>query len=220
MKKILSVLAILLAAFFIVACSNEGREDTIPEEPQKTLADYEGVWEDINNDTAFVSIATTGEILYYNCNGVMGRGIGVLSKNTISVLNEYTGKRDELKIAQTASGIKISGKVCSKTYNGNYTPIWNLRKTNETFVNSFAGDVWSWGWTNMCPYFKDGLTQERYMFTSNNVCTISYHNNKHGDYIGDSYFYIPRKYKNTTKFMFAHAYTENSDKTFFLKYKD
>lgn len=80
------------------------------------------------------------------------------------------------------------GKVGSKTNKGNYTPVWELRKTDETFVNSFAGEVWSWGWTNMCPYFKDGLTQNKYMFTSNNVCTLSYHNNKHGDYIGESYF--------------------------------
>lgn len=53
MKKILSVLAIILAPYFIVACSSDSKEDTIPEEPQMTLADYQGVWEDIHNDTAF-----------------------------------------------------------------------------------------------------------------------------------------------------------------------
>lgn len=46
MKKILSVLAIILAPYFIVACSSDSKEDTIPEEPQMTLADYQGVWED------------------------------------------------------------------------------------------------------------------------------------------------------------------------------
>lgn len=218
MKKTLSVLAIILAPYFIVACSSDSKEDTIPEEPQMTLADYQGVWEDIHNDTAFISISANGEVLYYKQNGVMGRGIGILADNTISITNGYTGSRDELKIEPTINGLRVYGKVGSKTNKGNYTPVWELRKTDETFVNSFAGEVWSWGWTNMCPYFKDGLTQNRYMFTSNNVCTLSYHNNKHGDYIGESYFYIPRKYKNTTKFMFAHAYTENSDKTIFLKY--
>lgn len=221
MKKILSVLTIMLAAIFVVGCSSsENREVNTPEVPQKTLADYEGVWEDIDNDTAFVSISSTGEVLYYSRNGVMGSGIGILNENMINVQNEYTGKKDELKVVQTSSGIKIYGKIYSKTYDGYYSPVWNLKKSNEAFVNSFAGDTWSYGWSNICPYFKDGLTQDRYIFTSNNVCTLSYHNNKHGDYIGESYFYIPRKYKNTTKFMFAHSYKENSDKTFILEYKE
>lgn len=65
MKKILSVLTIILAPFFIVACSSDSKEDSIPEEPQMTLADYQGVWEDIHNDTAFISISANGEVLYY-----------------------------------------------------------------------------------------------------------------------------------------------------------
>lgn len=84
-----------IAPFFIVACSSDSKEDTIPEEPQMTLADYQGVWEDIHNDTAFISISANGEVLYYKQNGVMGRGIGILADNTISITNEYTGSRDE-----------------------------------------------------------------------------------------------------------------------------
>ncbi len=47
----------ILAALFI-ACSNKEGEDNIPKKPQKTLADYEGVWEYENNDTLFMSISS------------------------------------------------------------------------------------------------------------------------------------------------------------------
>lgn len=55
-------MAIMIAAFSMVACSGDSREDNIHEDTQKTLADYDGVWEDEDNDTLFISISANGNI--------------------------------------------------------------------------------------------------------------------------------------------------------------
>lgn len=50
-------MAIMIAAFSMVACSSDSREDEVPGNPQDkktTLADYEGVWENGNDDMFLV----------------------------------------------------------------------------------------------------------------------------------------------------------------------
>ena len=101
MKKILIFMAIMIAAFSMVACSSDSREDNIPEDIQKTLADYDGVWEDDSNDTIFIAISSNGMIKYYCGTHYMGNGIGYLKENTIYVPNEYTGMTDEFAITET-----------------------------------------------------------------------------------------------------------------------
>ena len=192
-------------------------EPNTPVITPKTLTDYQGVWIDVKNDTLFISISSTGIVTYYGGNGKIGQGMGVLQDNCITILNEYTGKTDKIWITTNDGNInsargEIGGKTNSKEY---YYATWSLKQSQEPVVTTFSGDVWANGWNSTNPHFPDGLTQTRYVFTGNNTCIIFYHNNRHGDYMGDTLFYIPRIF-NGKKLAIYHYSNSITDKTYIL----
>ena len=217
MKKILSVLAILLAVFFIVACDNEGIEDSLPKESQKTLADYEGVWEDEENDTIFIAISSNGIVKYYCGSHSMGNGLGVLDKNTLSVPNEYTGMTDKFTIRETKDGLRINcslkdgvniGAYCSKTL--------NLKKTTEATA-SFAGDVWTQdGWFGSTLWST--WSQWRINVTSNNSAIYYNYHRTNGISKEHGMYCVQRLYHNKTKFLYSHFTGDSFGKLYIFWY--
>ena len=115
-------MAIMIAAFSMVACSSDIREDNIHEDTQKTLADYDGVWEDEDNDTLFISISANGNIKYYCGSIYMGNGIGVLNGNTLVVYNRLACEQKDFissigQIFLDKQGYWVMFEDCSYPYN-------------------------------------------------------------------------------------------------------
>ena len=209
MKKILSVLAILLAAFFIVACSNEGREDAIPEEPQKTLADYEGIWEDENNDTLFISISANGKIKYYCGKYIAGNGFGVLDDNVISVSNEYSGLTDKFQITNTKYGIEVKCYSPDRlNSSATYYKVLNLKPANESMA-LFTGDLWAGDLWFGALGGQGERTQYRISINSETSASHYNYSNKKGIVWEEGLYCIQRRYHNSKKFIYCHPSSES-----------
>ena len=209
MKKILMFMAIMIAAFSMVACSSDSREDNIHEDTQKTLADYDGVWEDEDNDTLFISISANGNIKYYCGSIYMGNGIGVLNGNTLVVPNEYTGMTDEFELSGSVDNLRLKCKLKDGINKDAYCSITlNLHKTNESLA-LFTGDVWMpklyFGSTD-----RKSWQQWRMQVTSNNSSLYYLHHNTYGIMKQYGLYSIQRQYKNKYKFLYSH-FSDNDD---------
>lgn len=219
--KYYKILACTLAVLSFSNCSNENNIVISQQPPvQKTLDGLSGLWEGVDNDTTFIAITKGGEVVYYASRDVMGRGSGKIDKDTIVIYNGYTGTKDFFYIdEETGTRLSVTWKIGSKIHPNTYKiSKKTYRKTNETVVTSFAGDMWLFGWNTIDPYFKEGLTQKRLLFTSDNTCITNYYNSKYGERTGDAFFYIPRLYKNKTKLAFTHSTKSINDIVWIVKY--
>lgn len=214
MKKVFLLSVIILAALFIVACSNGGEEDNTPQKPQKTLADYEGVWECENNDTLFISISSNGKIKYYFGNNIVGNGFCMLDKNVISVPNEYWGLTDKFQITDTKDGIKIECYTPNKL---NPSSIWHttfkLKPANESMA-LFTGDLWAGGsWFGALGGVGE-KTQYRISINSETSASHYEYSNKKGIIWEEGLYCIQRTYHNSKKFIYCHPYSSESSDYF------
>ena len=187
-------MAIMIAAFSMVACSSDSREDEVPGNPQDkktTLADYEGGWEN-GNDDMFFSVTSDGYVLYNLWECMLGRGKGTLRNDTLIVKNEYSRRTDSLVLYkpvedQLAIRGKVFGKDTGKAYNA-YGLYFSLNK-EKVPITSFAGDYWTTpGGLNA--YF--GSFDEKYIVLNDYIFQrqISY---KSGRYETREYYYVPRE---------------------------
>nr|DAG40630.1 MAG TPA: protein of unknown function DUF4969 [Caudoviricetes sp.] len=208
MKKILSV-GIILTTFFIVACSNEESEDNIPKEPQKTLADYEGVWEDVNNDTLFISISANGKIKYYCGKYIVGNGFCVLDKNIISISNEYSGLTDKFQITDTKDGlvVKCYSPDRLNSYATYYT-VLHLKPANESTA-LFTGDLWAGDAWSGTLGGQGERTQYRISINSETSASHYKYSNKKGIVWEEGLYCIQRTYHNSKKFIYCHPSSES-----------
>ena len=187
-------MAIMVAAFSMVACSSDSREDEIPDTSQDkktTLADYEGVWEN-ENDDMFFSVTSDGYVLYNLWECMLGRGKGTLRNDTLIVKNEYSKRTDSLVLYKPVEDqLMIRGKVFGKDTGKAYYAYglhFNLNK-EKVPVTSFAGDYWTTpGGLNA--YF--GSFDEKYIVLNDYIFQrlISY---KYGRYETREYYYVPRE---------------------------
>lgn len=209
MKKNFAMLAVMLAAFFIAACSNEEREDNIPEDPQKTLADYEGVWEDENNDTLFISISANGKIKYYFGEHIVGNGFGVFDRNVISVSNEYSGLTDKFQITDIKGGIKV-GCYSPDRLNpsATYYKVLKLKPVNESMA-LFTGDLWAGNLWSGTLGGQGERTQYRISINSETSASHYKYSNKNGIVWEEGLYCIQRTYHNSKKFIYCHPYSES-----------
>lgn len=205
-------MAIMIAAFSMVACSSDSREDEVPDNPQDkktTLADYEGVWEN-GNDDMFFSVTSDGYVLYNLWECMLGRGKGTLRNDTLIVKNEYSKRTDSLVLYkpvedQLAIRGKVFGKNTGKAYNANGL-YFSLNKEKVPII-SFAGDYWTTpGGLNA--YF--GSFDEKYIVLNDYVFQrqISY---KSGRYETREYYYVPREInsKSGTRRLYYAGYKDD-----------
>lgn len=207
MKKLLLLLAVMLLG----ACCDNSKNDVVEEPPQKILADYQGVWKGVDNDTSFISISHSGIVSYYYKKGAMGKGVGTLKNNTITIQNEYTGKMDVLEIKQVGKILNITGKISSRTYQyGSYPISWKVERDCDSYA-SFSGDIWTQSlWFGSTAWY----TWEQWRINilgENSAIYYKYHktngiSKEHGMYC------LQRRF-NGLKFLYCHFTEDDNDDT-------
>lgn len=212
------MLAIMLAVVLFASCSNDSG-NVIIEQPQKTLADYNGVWESVNNDTMFIAISSDGIVSYYFNKYAYGKGLASFNNGVLSAHNERTGGKDVLKLSEKNNGtLHITGNVTGlKLIDSSYIIDDHFVKTDENIV-SFSGDLWR-------PVLWSGYlggqgerTQWRMDVTSNNSAAFYKFSTTKGKLKEYGLYCIQRKYKNKIKFLYSHFTEEDNDKSVIFYY--